>query len=164
MIFDGMAPKHLEEVPAIPKPVRYLGVIELLLGINNNPSLNRQRSTVVTPTLPALNLRLIARVTDRVHHRTRQAFPAPDPHGQEDDTRLGSGVNIGGGTITCNYDGKHKSRTEIGDHVFIGSDVMLVAPVTIGDNALVGAASCITKDVPAGALSLERSRQLTQRS
>lgn len=79
------------------------------------------------------------------------------------DARLGSGVNIGGGTITCNYDGKHKSRTEIGDHVFIGSDVMLVAPVTIGDNALVGAASCITKDVPAGALSLERSRQLTQR-
>ncbi|OFK24999.1 bifunctional UDP-N-acetylglucosamine diphosphorylase/glucosamine-1-phosphate N-acetyltransferase GlmU [Olsenella sp. HMSC062G07] len=78
------------------------------------------------------------------------------------DARLGDNVNIGGGTITCNYDGKHKSRTEIGDHVFIGSDVMLVAPVTIGDNALVGAASCITRDVPAGALSLERSRQLVK--
>ena len=78
------------------------------------------------------------------------------------DARLGKDVNIGGGTITCNYDGKHKSHTEIGDHVFVGSDVMLVAPVTIGDNALLGAASCITKDVPAGALSLERSRQMTR--
>ena len=76
------------------------------------------------------------------------------------DARLGRGVNIGGGSITCNYDGKHKSRTEIGDHVFVGSDTMMVAPVEIGDNALVGAGSCITQDVPAGALSLERSRQL----
>ncbi len=77
------------------------------------------------------------------------------------DATLGANVNIGGGSITCNYDGKHKSRTTIGDHVFIGSDTMMVAPVTIGDNALVGAASCITKDVPAGALSLERSKQAT---
>ncbi|WP_077598431.1 bifunctional UDP-N-acetylglucosamine diphosphorylase/glucosamine-1-phosphate N-acetyltransferase GlmU [Olsenella urininfantis] len=77
------------------------------------------------------------------------------------DARLGKGVNIGGGSITCNYDGKHKSHTEIGDHVFIGSDTMMVAPVTIGDGALVGASSCITSDVPAGALSLERSRQTT---
>lgn len=75
------------------------------------------------------------------------------------DARLGRGVNIGGGSITCNYDGKHKSHTEIGDHVFVGSDTMMVAPVTIGDNALVGASSCITKDVPAGALALERSKQ-----
>lgn len=75
------------------------------------------------------------------------------------DATLGEGVNIGGGTITCNYDGKHKSHTEIGDRVFVGSDTMLVAPVTIGDGALIGAASCITKDVPAGALALERSRQ-----
>ena len=75
------------------------------------------------------------------------------------DARLGKGVNIGGGSITCNYDGKHKSHTEIGDHVFVGSDTMMVAPVTIGDNALVGASSCITKDVPAGALALERSKQ-----
>lgn len=75
------------------------------------------------------------------------------------DATLGKGVNVGGGSITCNYDGKHKSHTEIGDHVFIGSDTMMVAPVTIGEGALIGASSCITKDVPAGALALERSRQ-----
>lgn len=79
------------------------------------------------------------------------------------DARLGKNVNIGGGTITCNYDGKHKSHTEIGDHVFVGSDTMLVAPVTIGDNALIGASSCITQDVPAGALALERSKQFVQK-
>lgn len=76
------------------------------------------------------------------------------------DATLGKNVNIGGGSITCNYDGKHKSKTTIGDHVFIGSDTMMVAPVTIGDNALVGASSCITHDVPAGALALERTEQL----
>ncbi len=75
------------------------------------------------------------------------------------DTQMGSGVNIGGGSITCNYDGKHKNRTTIGDNVFIGSDTMMVAPVTIGDGALVGASSCITQDVPADALALERSKQ-----
>ena len=76
------------------------------------------------------------------------------------DTTMGSGVNIGAGSITCNYDGKHKSPTTIGNDVFIGSDTMMVAPVTIGDGALVGASSCITEDVPANALALERSKQL----
>jgi bifunctional UDP-N-acetylglucosamine pyrophosphorylase/glucosamine-1-phosphate N-acetyltransferase len=75
------------------------------------------------------------------------------------DTTMGSGVNIGAGSITCNYDGKHKSPTTIGNDVFIGSDTMMVAPVTIGDGALVGASSCITNDVPADALALERSKQ-----
>lgn len=75
------------------------------------------------------------------------------------DTTMGSGVNIGAGSITCNYDGKHKSPTVIGNDVFIGSDTMMVAPVTIGDGALVGASSCITSDVPSDALALERSRQ-----
>jgi bifunctional UDP-N-acetylglucosamine pyrophosphorylase/glucosamine-1-phosphate N-acetyltransferase len=78
------------------------------------------------------------------------------------DARLGRDVNIGGGSITCNYDGKHKSHTEIGDHVFVGSDTMMVAPVTIGDYALVGASSCITRDVPAGALALERSKMFVK--
>lgn len=73
------------------------------------------------------------------------------------DCTMGAGVNIGGGSITCNYDGVNKNRTTIGDNVFIGSDTMMVAPVSIGDGALVGASSCITKDVPAGALALERS-------
>ena len=77
------------------------------------------------------------------------------------DTTMGSGVNIGAGSITCNYDGKHKSPTVIGNDVFIGSDTMMVAPVTIGDGALVGASSCITEDVPADALALERSKQMT---
>ncbi|WP_455139602.1 bifunctional UDP-N-acetylglucosamine diphosphorylase/glucosamine-1-phosphate N-acetyltransferase GlmU [Thermophilibacter sp.] len=75
------------------------------------------------------------------------------------DCTMGSGVNIGGGSITCNYDGVHKNRTVIGDNVFVGSDTMMVAPVTIGDGALVGASSCVTRDVPADALALERSEQ-----
>ncbi|MBM6774376.1 bifunctional UDP-N-acetylglucosamine diphosphorylase/glucosamine-1-phosphate N-acetyltransferase GlmU [Olsenella profusa] len=75
------------------------------------------------------------------------------------DCTMGSGVNIGGGSITCNYDGVHKNRTTIGNDVFVGSDTMMVAPVSIGDGALVGASSCVTKDVPADALYLERAEQ-----
>lgn len=78
------------------------------------------------------------------------------------DATIGTDTNIGGGSITCNYDGKHKNPTTIGNHVFIGSDTMMVAPVTIGDNALIGASSCITKNVPAGALGLERSKLLVK--
>ena len=76
------------------------------------------------------------------------------------DTTMGSGVNIGAGSITCNYDGVFKHRTTIGNNVFVGSDTMMVAPVSLGDGALVGASSCITRDVPAGALAVERSEQL----
>ncbi len=75
------------------------------------------------------------------------------------DTTMGEGVNVGAGTITCNYDGVHKHRTVIGDGVFIGSDTMLVAPVTIGDGAVIGASSCITRDVAPDALALERAEQ-----
>ena len=75
------------------------------------------------------------------------------------DTEMGSGVNIGAGSITCNYDGVNKHRTTIGNDVFVGSDTMMVAPVSIGDGALVGASSCITQDVPADALAVERSDQ-----
>ena len=75
------------------------------------------------------------------------------------DTQMGSGVNIGAGSITCNYDGVHKHSTLIGNDVFVGSDTMMVAPVSIGDGALIGASSCITKDVPADALAIERSEQ-----
>ena len=75
------------------------------------------------------------------------------------DCQMGDRVNIGGGSITCNYDGVHKSRTTIGDDVFIGSDTMMVAPVTIGAGAITGASSCITRDVPADALAIERSTQ-----
>ncbi len=75
------------------------------------------------------------------------------------DTVMGEGVNIGAGSITCNYDGKVKSKTSIGDRTFIGSDTMMVAPVSIGDDCLVGAGSTITKDVPDGALAVGRSKQ-----
>lgn len=75
------------------------------------------------------------------------------------DCTIGEGVNIGAGTITCNYDGKNKHATTIGDGTFIGSDTMLVAPVNIGAGCTVGAGSTITRDVPDGALALERSEQ-----
>jgi bifunctional UDP-N-acetylglucosamine pyrophosphorylase/glucosamine-1-phosphate N-acetyltransferase len=77
------------------------------------------------------------------------------------DTQIGSGVNVGAGTITCNYDGVNKSLTQIGDGAFIGSGVMLVAPVSIGAHATIGAGSTITHDAPAGKLTLERSKQAT---
>jgi len=78
------------------------------------------------------------------------------------DSTIGSGVNIGAGTITCNYDGSQKHQTKIGNNAFIGSNSTLVAPVTIGDEAYIAAASCITEDVPADALALGRSRQTTK--
>ncbi|MCH7944340.1 MAG: bifunctional UDP-N-acetylglucosamine diphosphorylase/glucosamine-1-phosphate N-acetyltransferase GlmU, partial [Proteobacteria bacterium] len=71
----------------------------------------------------------------------------------------GEGANIGAGTITCNYDGIAKHHTEIGAGAFIGSNVALVAPVTIGNGAIVGAGSVITKDVPADALAVTRAPQ-----
>jgi bifunctional UDP-N-acetylglucosamine pyrophosphorylase/glucosamine-1-phosphate N-acetyltransferase len=78
------------------------------------------------------------------------------------DTSVGSNVNIGAGTITCNYDGAYKHRTVIGDDVFIGSDTQLVAPVEVGDGATIGAGSTITRDVPAGELTLSRAAQQTR--
>jgi bifunctional UDP-N-acetylglucosamine pyrophosphorylase/glucosamine-1-phosphate N-acetyltransferase len=75
------------------------------------------------------------------------------------DATIGEDTNIGAGTITCNYDGRDKHPTVIGDRVFIGSDTMLVAPVSIGDEAVTGAGSTITKDVEPGALAVERSTQ-----
>lgn len=75
------------------------------------------------------------------------------------DARIGKGVNVGAGTITCNYDGQNKHETVIGDGAFIGSDTMLIAPVTIGEDAVTGAASAITCDVPDGALAVERGEQ-----
>ena len=75
------------------------------------------------------------------------------------DATVGARSNIGAGTITCNYDGYHKHETVIGEDAFIGSDTMLVAPVTIGDRAITGAGSVITKDVPDDALALERGKQ-----
>jgi bifunctional UDP-N-acetylglucosamine pyrophosphorylase/glucosamine-1-phosphate N-acetyltransferase len=77
------------------------------------------------------------------------------------DTTVGRGVNIGAGTITCNYDGVNKFRTTIGDGAFIGSNSALVAPVAIGAQATIGAGSVITSDAPANELTVARGRQLT---
>ena len=77
------------------------------------------------------------------------------------DTEMGSGVNIGAGTITCNYDGANKFKTIIEDDVFVGSDTQLVAPVRVARNATIGAGSTITKDVAADSLSLSRAKQIT---
>lgn len=78
------------------------------------------------------------------------------------DSEIGAKTNIGAGVITCNYDGVQKHKTQIGKGAFIGSDSTLVAPVTIEDGAYIGAGSCITKNVPAGALSVGRARQVTK--
>ena len=78
------------------------------------------------------------------------------------DAVIGAGVNIGAGAITCNYDGVQKHVTTIGDGVFVGSDSTLIAPVTIEDGAYIAAGSCITTSVPAGALAVGRSRQVTK--
>ena len=75
------------------------------------------------------------------------------------DAAIGGGVNIGAGTITCNYDGVNKSTTTIGDGAFIGSNSALVAPVAIGADATIGAGSVITKDAPAGRLTVARGKQ-----
>jgi bifunctional UDP-N-acetylglucosamine pyrophosphorylase/glucosamine-1-phosphate N-acetyltransferase len=75
------------------------------------------------------------------------------------DAIVGKKVNVGAGTITCNYDGISKYQTVLGDGVFVGSDTMLVAPITVGKGALIGAGSTITRDVPAYALALERAEQ-----
>ena len=77
------------------------------------------------------------------------------------DATVGQQVNIGAGTITCNYDGANKHRTTIGDNVFVGSGSMLVAPVEIGAGATIGAGSTITKDAPQGELTLERTKQFS---
>jgi bifunctional UDP-N-acetylglucosamine pyrophosphorylase/glucosamine-1-phosphate N-acetyltransferase len=78
------------------------------------------------------------------------------------DAKIGSGVNVGAGTITCNYDGVNKHLTELGDGVFIGSDTQLVAPVSVGDGAYVGAGTTVTKNVPPGSLAVSRVPQVNK--
>jgi bifunctional UDP-N-acetylglucosamine pyrophosphorylase / glucosamine-1-phosphate N-acetyltransferase len=78
------------------------------------------------------------------------------------DAEIGEGVNIGAGTITCNYDGVNKHLTRIEDGVFVGSDSTLVAPVTLGKGSYVGASSVITDNVPANALALGRAKQIVK--
>jgi len=78
------------------------------------------------------------------------------------DAKIGKGVNIGAGTITCNYDGLRKFQTVIGDGVFLGSDTQLIAPVTVGAGAIIAAGTTVTKDVPEDALAIARVAQVTR--
>jgi bifunctional UDP-N-acetylglucosamine pyrophosphorylase/glucosamine-1-phosphate N-acetyltransferase len=79
------------------------------------------------------------------------------------DADVGEDVNIGCGTITCNYAAdKKKYKTKIGDRVFVGSDTQFIAPIVIGDDAIIGSGSTITKDVPAKALAVARGRQVVK--
>jgi len=77
------------------------------------------------------------------------------------DATIGKKVNIGAGTITCNYDGVNKHRTIIEDEAFIGSDTQLVAPVTVGKGAILGAGTTLTKDAPANQLTVTRVKQVS---
>jgi bifunctional UDP-N-acetylglucosamine pyrophosphorylase/glucosamine-1-phosphate N-acetyltransferase len=77
------------------------------------------------------------------------------------DAEIGSKVNVGAGSVTCNYDGVNKFKTVIGNNVFIGSGTMMVAPVQINDGSLIGAGSVITQDTPANELTLARAEQVT---
>ena len=94
--------------------------------------------------------------------RDRAPAPRPITSAYIGDARVGAGANVGAGTITCNYDGVAKHRTEIGKDAFIGSNSALVAPVKIGEGAYIGSGSVITQDVPADALALARGRQVDQ--
>lgn len=78
------------------------------------------------------------------------------------DATIGKGVNIGAGTITCNYDGWKKYQTVIGDNVFLGSDTQLIAPVTIGEGAIIAAGATVTEDVPTDALAITRVPQVNR--
>ena len=80
------------------------------------------------------------------------------------DAQIGNNVNIGAGTITCNYDGRKKSKTNIKDKVFVGSNTSLVAPVTLNEKSVIGAGSVITKNVSKGSLALTRSNQKEKKS
>lgn len=108
----------------------------------------------------------VARVGNFVELKKATLGPgAKAPHlSYVGDARIGRDANLGAGTITCNYDGRVKSRTVVGDGAFIGSDVQLVAPVKVGKGAFVAAGSCIVDDVPANALALARSRQIIKKN
>ena len=95
--------------------------------------------------------------------KTQVAYGSKVPHlSYMGDCEIGTGVNIGCGSITCNYDGVNKHKTIIGDKCFIGSNTNLVAPVKLGDNVLVAAGSTITEDVPSDSLAIARERQVVK--
>jgi len=118
---------------------------------------------------PFARLRPTNRIADRVHIGNFVEVKNSEIHDGSKmnhlsyvgDTTVGQKVNIGAGTIVCNYDGANKHHTNIGDNAFVGSNSALVAPVTIGDGATIGAGSVISKDAPPGELTVARSKQVT---
>jgi bifunctional UDP-N-acetylglucosamine pyrophosphorylase/glucosamine-1-phosphate N-acetyltransferase len=119
---------------------------------------------------PFTRLRPGAQIADRVHlgnfvevKKSKIGIGSKINHlSYIGDTTVGKDVNIGAGTIVCNYDGANKHPTSIGDNAFIGSNTALVAPVTVGAGATIGAGSVITKEAPAGELTLTRVPQVTK--
>ena len=85
--------------------------------------------------------------------------PGDDSKVHAGDATIGASTNVGAGTITCNYDGVFKHRTEIGEDVFIGSNTLLVAPVSVGDGAMTATGTVVTRDVPAGDMAVARTKQ-----
>jgi bifunctional UDP-N-acetylglucosamine pyrophosphorylase / glucosamine-1-phosphate N-acetyltransferase len=124
---------------------------------------------------PFCHLREGARLDDHVHlgnfAEVKDSYLGPGTKmghfSYIGNAHIGSNVNIGAGTITCNYDGEKKNPTEVGDDVFLGSDTMLVAPVKIGDRAITGAGTVVTRDVSPDTLVLgvpaKESRKLDKR-
>lgn len=146
-------------------------VIDSMIGENSwvKPNCHLEGATVGAHCLigPFARLRPAAFLADEVHvGNFVEVKKTTIGHGSKanhltylGDSIIGSGVNVGAGTITCNYDGVRKHQTVIGDGAFIGSNTELVAPVRIGENAIIGAGSTITDDVPKNALGLGRARQ-----
>jgi bifunctional UDP-N-acetylglucosamine pyrophosphorylase/glucosamine-1-phosphate N-acetyltransferase len=143
--------------------------MEVADGVTVNPYCVFDRSSVATAAVvgPFTRLRPGSEVGEGVHlgnfvelKKTRMGKGAKANHlTYLGDATVGAGTNVGCGTVTCNYDGEKKHPTVIGERVFVGSDAILVAPITIGDGAYIAAGSTLTEDGPGGALALGRARQ-----
>ena len=141
-------------------------------GVTVKPYCIFEKSQVATAAVvgPFTRLRPGSEVGEGVHlgnfvelKKTRMGKGAKANHlTYLGDATVGAGTNVGCGTVTCNYDGEKKHPTVIGERVFVGSDAILVAPITIGDGAYLAAGSTLTEDVPPGALALGRARQVNK--
>ncbi len=152
-------------------PNCYLRDVQIGAGSCINPNSVLEQAEIGARCIigPFARIRPETRLADQVHiGNFVEVKKSEVAHGSKinhlsyvGDSTVGSGVNIGAGVITCNYDGANKHRTEIGDGAFIGSDTQLVAPVRVGAGATIGAGSTITHDTPDGELTLSRVRQKT---
>jgi len=150
-----------------------IGSTEIGDGVVINPYCYIEKSRIASHCIvgPFARLRPETELAERVHvgnfvelKKTRVGAGSKANHlTYLGDASVGSGVNVGCGTVTCNYDGEKKHPTIIGDDVFVGSDSILVAPIRIGKGSYVAAGSTLTESVPAGALALGRARQVNKR-